>query len=248
MNTLLLLSNGGNGADNFVVEGAGVVARIPFGHFGIEYLYLTESVMVQWLVIILLGTLFFVLGRNLKVNPTNRRQVIAETIVTTFDNMVNDSMGLKYFRYQPYIAALFFFSMGLSFTAFLGLFPPTADISVIGGWGIMTFVLVQFTRFKTGGLLRGLRSYVVPTPLNIVSEVANPLSLTFRHYGNILAGLIIGGLIFWALRQAIVLPLIIPMIPALYFDMFLGLLQAFVFTTLSMVYISGADCSPDADA
>jgi F-type H+-transporting ATPase subunit a len=82
------------------------------------------------------------------------------------------------------------------------------------------------------------------TPSNLISEISNPVSQSFRHYGNILAGVIIGGLIFWALQIAIVIPLAIPVPFTLYFDLFLGLLQAFVFTTLTMVYVSMAECEP----
>ncbi|MCL1831341.1 MAG: F0F1 ATP synthase subunit A [Oscillospiraceae bacterium] len=232
----------------FSVEGPIVVA--DFGKFMGIPIRLTESITVQWLIILIFGVLFFVLGRNLEVKPTTRRQVIAEMIVGTLNGMVNDTMGPKYFRYQPYIGALLMFSLGLSISVYLGMLPPTADISVIATWGVLTFMLTNYNRFKSGGLLRGAKSFAKPIfllPSNLISEISNPMSQTFRHYGNILAGLIIGGLIFWALQMAIKIPILIPVPLSLYFDLFQGFLQAYVFATLTMVYISMADTSPEAE-
>jgi F-type H+-transporting ATPase subunit a len=249
MNYLQLLAEAPeSGGGGFRVDGPIVVA--DFGEvFGIP-LRLTESITVQWVVVLLFGLMFFVLGRNLKVKPDSKRQVIAEALVGMLNGMVNDTMGVKYFRYQPYIGALLMFSIGMSFTVYLGLLPPTADISVIATWGILTFMLTNYNRFRSGGLVRGAKSFTKPiffmTPSNFISEVSNPLSQTFRHYGNILAGLIIGGLIFWALELAIKVPLALPVPLSLYFDLFQGFLQAYVFATLTMVYISMADSSPEA--
>jgi F-type H+-transporting ATPase subunit a len=210
------------------------------------YLHLTSSIAVQWIVMVILGVLFFALGRNLKVKPETKRQAAAEWIVGMFDGMVRGSMGAKYKNYGPYIGTLFMFSMALSYTVFLGFSPPTADISVIGAWGILTFTFVQINRFKTGGLVRGVTSYMKPTPLTIISEFSNPISQCFRHYGNILAGVVIGGLIFWALQVFIRIPLLVPAIAGLYFDLFMGGLQAFVFASLTMVYIAMAEIDPPA--
>jgi F-type H+-transporting ATPase subunit a len=227
-------------------DGPLIVAE--FDLFGTTW-QLTESVTVQWVIMLFLGVFFFVLGRNLKVRPDGKRQALAEMIVGLFSGMVRDNMGAKYHRYTPYIGALFCYSMFLSFSTLLGLRPPTADISVIGAWGILTFLLTWFNRFKTGGLVKGVTSLAKPIPvmlpLNLISEVSNPVSQSFRHYGNILAGVIIGGLLYWALSPV---PVLIPAAMSVYFDIALGALQAFVFATLTMVYISMADAGPDAEA
>ncbi|MCL1903150.1 MAG: F0F1 ATP synthase subunit A [Oscillospiraceae bacterium] len=204
---------------------------------------ITQSVTVQWLVVIALIILFAVLGRNLKVTPESKKQAAAEWIVTLFSGMVNDSMGAKYRRYTPYIGALFCYSICMNLTGLLGLHTPTSDISVIGAWGIITFVLVQRNRFKTGGLFKGLKSYADPVivmlPMNLIGEVAAPVSQSFRHYGNILAGGIIMSLVYWALGNfAVALPAVL----SLYFDLFGAVIQAFIFTMLTMVYISMAEC------
>ena len=231
---------------NITFDGPLIVAE--FEMFGRTFL-LTESVTVQWVAVLILGVLFFVLGRNLKVRPEGKRQMLAEMIVSLFQGMVRDNMGAKYHRYTPYIGALFCYSATLSLMTLVGLRPPTADISVIGAWGIITFMLTQYNRFKTGKLFGGLKGLAKPIPvmlpLNLISEVSNPVSQSFRHYGNILAGVIIGGLLYWALLP---LPLILPAALSLYFDIALGVLQAFVFATLTMVYVAMADSGEEESA
>ena len=130
-----------------------------------------------------------------------------------------------------------------------GLRNPTSDVLVTGAWAIITFVLVMYTKFKTGGVKGFFKGFVEPLPFmlpfNIIGEIANPISQTLRHFANILAGSVIGGLIYFALGQianglgAIGLPAIL----SLYFDCFSAFIQAYIFCTLTMAYVSGADCS-----
>ena len=210
--------------------------------FGMKLAF-SESIVVEWIVILILGIVFFILGRNLKVRPTSKRQVIAEMMVSTFSGMVNDSMGIRYKKYTPYISALFCFSMLSSLMGLFGLRSPTADVSVVGAWGIITFILVQRNKFQTGGVKGFFKGFVEPMPFmlpfNLIGEVANPLSQTLRHFGNILTGMVIGGLIYFALGSfAIVLPAIL----SLYFDLFSSLIQAYIFVTLTMSYVAMAEC------
>lgn len=224
----------------FTVNGA--LKSAEFELFGVT-LALSEVVVVQWLVMLILGVLFFVLGRNLKVRPTSRRQMIAEMIVGTFTGMVNDSMGAKYKKYTPYISALFCFSLVSSLMGLLGLRAPTSDISVVGAWALITFVLVQRNKGKTGGVKGYFKSFVEPMPFmlpfNIIGEIANPMSQALRHFGNIVSGMVIGGLIYFALGNfAIGLPAVL----SLYFDLFSSVVQAYIFVTLTMSYVAMAEC------
>lgn len=221
---------------------SGPMQVFEYNLFGLE-LKFSESIVVEWIVMLILGIVFFILGRNLKVRPTSKRQVIAEMMVSTFSGMVNDSMGIRYKKYTPYISALFCFSMLSSLMGLLGLRSPTADVSVVGAWGIITFILVQRNKFKTGGVKGFFKAFVDPMPFmlpfNIIGEVANPLSQTLRHFGNILTGMVIGGLIYYALGTfAIGLPAIL----SLYFDLFSSLIQAYIFVTLTMSYVAMAEC------
>ena len=163
----LLAEDGG-----FTVNGA--LESAKFNIFGLE-VSLSETVVVQWIVILILGTLFFILGRNLKVRPESRRQMIAEYIVSLFSGMVNDSMGVSYKKYTPYISALFCFSLCSSLMGLLGLRSPTSDLSVVGAWGLITFVLVQRNKFKTGGIKGFFKGFIEPMPLML------PFNLSRKH-------------------------------------------------------------------
>ncbi|MCL2107873.1 MAG: F0F1 ATP synthase subunit A [Oscillospiraceae bacterium] len=214
-----------------------------FELFGITF-NLTSSVVTQWIVMVFLGILFFVLGRNLKVKPTGKRQMIAEAIVTFFRDMVIDGMGEKYVAYTPYIATVLISSLSFSLSGLFGYRPPTADIMVLGSWGIITFILTQRNKFKTGGVKGFFKSFIDPTPvmlpMNLVGELTNPLSQVFRHFGNILGGMLIMGIVYWALGSFAV---VVPAVLSLYFDLFSATIQAYIFAMLTMVYVSSADCS-----
>lgn len=235
----MLLSNAADQLDE-VAEGGGLTISGPmivaeFELFGIPFV-ITESITVQWLVMLFLGILFFVLGRNLKIIPEGKRQAAAEMLVGTFVNLIKSNMGEKYYRLTPYIATLFMFSALNSLSCFLGFRSPTADVSVILAWGLITFFLVQYNRYKTGGFLRGFLNFI--NPLNIISEFSNPMSQSFRHFGNIMAGFIISSIIYWALGS---FAIIVPAVASLYFDLFSSVMHAFIFITLTMVYITNAD-------
>ncbi len=119
--------------------------------------------------------------------------------------------------------------------------PPTADFAVTFALALITFAMVQGYSVRTHGVLKWLKRLTEPlwpmTPLNIIGELANPISLSFRLFGNILGGTIIMGLYYnlpwWTLVG-------IPVALHAYFDIFAGLLQAFIFVMLSMTFVSGA--------
>ncbi len=230
---------------SFSVNGPLQSASFDLGGFTVK---LSETVVVQWIVMVILGVLFFILGRNLKVRPESKRQVIAEFIVSTFSGMVNDSMGVSYKKYTPYISALFCFSLCSSLMGLLGLRSPTSDLSVVGAWALITFVLVQRNKFKTGGVKGFFKGFIDPMPFmlpfNIIGEIANPVSQALRHFANILSGVVIGGLIYFAFGQfaAGVFTIGIPAILSLYFDLFSSVVQAYIFTTLTMSYVAMAEC------
>ena len=224
----------------FTVNGA--LKSAEFELFGTTFT-LSEVVVVQWLVVVILGVLFFILGRDLKVRPTTKRQMAAEMIVGLFSGMVNDSMGVTYKKYTPYISALFCFSLTSSLMGLLGLRAPTSDISVVGAWALITFVLVQRNKLKTGGVKGYFKSFIEPMPFmlpfNIIGEIANPMSQALRHFGNIVSGMVIGGLIYFALGNfAIGLPAVL----SLYFDLFSSVVQDYIFVTLTMSYVAMAEC------
>lgn len=229
-----------------VFEVNGPMLAAEFNLFGFT-VKLSETVVVQWLVILILGLLFFFLGRNLKVKPETKRQAAAEWIVGMFSGMVKDTMGNGYKKYAPYIGSLFCFSMTSSLMGLLGLRTPTSDISVVGAWALITFVLVQRNRFRTGGVKGYLKSFIEPIPVmlpsNLLGEITNPLSQGLRHFVNMVSGMVIGGLIYFALGGFAygLCSIGLPAVLSLYFDLFSAVIQAYVFTMLTMSYVAMAE-------
>lgn len=205
--------------------------------------WLTESVIVQWLVILILLVVVLVLTHNMKVVPETKRQAAAEMLVEFVRDTVHGTMGTKYNAYTPYIMTLLCYIMINNLMGLLGLRNPTADVSVTGTLAIITFCLVQYNRAKTGKFKGYFKSFVEPLPFmlpfNIIGEFANPLALALRLFGNMVAGTVIGGLIYFALGNFAVL---VPAVASLYFDIFSAVMQAYIFIMLSMSYISSAEC------
>lgn len=229
----------------FTVDGP--LKSIVFELFGKEWV-IAETVVTQWIVMIILAVLFIILGSNLKLKPESKRQVVAEWIVGFFTGYVETSMGLKYKRtYGPYIGALFCFIILSCLMGLFGLKNPTSDVSVTASWGCITFILVLWTKLKTGGFKGYLHSFIEPMPFmlpfNIIGDFANPVAQSLRLFGNNVSGMVIGGLIYFALGSfAIALPAVL----SLYFDLFSAVIQSYIFVTLTMSYVAMADMSDDA--
>lgn len=242
-------------SDGIEVSGALIYFTIPMPF---QDLPITESQVNTWLV--MLSILFLVkwLTHGLTVRGGSTRQTVAEMIVETTDKLVDENMGAKYFAgFAPFVAAVMALSAFSSLVTLIGLYPPTSDFNVIAGWAVIVFVLITYYKCKCG-FVHYVKSFGDPVPLlaplNVISEVATPLSMTFRHYGNVLSGVIIEMMIGSALGSlsSIILgwlpgvlgkfPLLeigIPAILSVYFDIFSGCLQAFIFAMLTMLYVSG---------
>ena len=165
-------------------------------------------------------------------------------------------MGDYFMGFTPFIIAILALSALSSLLTLFGLYPPTSDINIVGGWAILVFILITYYKMKCGPIhyVKSLSDPILLTPLNVISEVATPISMAFRHYGNVLSGSVIGVLIATALGglSSMVLgwlpgfladiPLFqigIPAVLSIYFDVFSGCLQAFIFAMLTMMYIGG---------
>lgn len=247
------------------VAGAKIFFSIPIPHLGC--ITITETEVNTWIVMALITALCIFLTRGLKVRPTGKRQIIAEYIVSTVNNFVKGNMGEKFTGFAPFIAALFSLSAFSSLSSLVGMYPPTSDLSTLLGWALLVFGLITFYKFKANGPIGYLKSYTEPvpvfTPFNIISEIATPISMAFRHFGNIASGGIITSLIYAALavlskfvlgwiplvlnntvgRFLAEIPIFqvgIPAIFSVYFDLFSGVLQAYIFCMLTMMYISSA--------
>ncbi len=166
-------------------------------------------------------------------------QNIAELIVTMVDNMVHGIMGVNAKRFRNYICVIMMFILLCNISGLFGLRPPTADYGVTLPLGLITFFLIHINGTKKNGISH-YTALFKPTPIlfpiNLIGEIATPLSLSLRLFGNILSGTVMMGLIYGLLSPPITTG--IPSVLHIYFDIFSGCIQAYVFCMLTMVYIS----------
>ncbi|MBO7195857.1 MAG: F0F1 ATP synthase subunit A [Clostridia bacterium] len=225
---------------------------------------ITQTTFTLFTVTIILGILAIVLTRKITKRP-GKLQVMLEKVVTMLYNMVEGTMGKHNLKFAPYIGALFASSVFGSIIGMTGIFrSSTADLSVTLAWALVTTGLVWANNIKNFGLKAWLKGFTEPifimTPMNLVSEVASPLALAFRHFGNVAGGSVLTTLIYSALAllSSVILGWIpgvigqipffqagIPAILSIYFDLFSGFVQALVFSLLTMVYIAGASPAPE---
>lgn len=241
---------------NLEVTGAKVLFNIPvFGGIPI-----TETVVNTWIVMALIVGLCLFLTHGMRVHARTKRQVVAEYLVGMVRNMVKNNMGERFMHYVPFIGALFSLAMLSSLISMVGMFSPTGDLSTCVGWAVLVFVVITYYKIRTqhiGGYLKGFTQPVfIMTPLNMISEVATPISMAFRLFGNIASGSVVTlllygglaalssgilGLIPGAVGEVLsmipIFQLGIPAILSIYFDLFTSVLQAFIFCMLTMMYI-----------
>lgn len=241
-------------SDSIEITGAQIYRTIPMP---VQDLVITESQINSWLVMVAILGLCLFLTHGLSTRKAGVRQHVAEWIVETVDRLVQDSMGTYFMGFAPFVIAILSLSAFSSLVTLFGLYAPTSDLNVVAGWAVLVFVLITYYKFKCGPL-QYLKSFAEPVPflapLNIISEVATPVSMAFRHYGNVLSGSVISVLVAYALQalsnlvlgwlpgvlgEFPFLQIGLPAVLSVYFDVFSGCLQAFIFAMLTMLYVSG---------
>ena len=180
------------------VDGAYKYFTIPiFG--GID---ITQTTVSSLIVTILLCTAFIYLGKNLKKRPDGK-QVLVEKGVLILHNMVVETMGEHNAHWLPFIGTLFLSSICGSLIGLTGfLRSSTADLSCTLTWSVMVSVIIWYNNIKNNGFIGWLKGFtepiVVMTPMNIISEIAQPVSMAFRHFGNVAGGGVITSIIYTA--------------------------------------------------
>lgn len=228
---------------------------------------ITQTTVSSFVITLSLIIASILLGKGLKKRPTGK-QVLVEKLVSMVYKMVGETMGEHNFRFAPYIGALFLSSFLGSIISMTGFFrSTTADLSTTATWAVMTTLLVWYSNIKNNGFFKWLKGFTEPvaviTPINIISEIANPISMAFRHFGNIAGGSVLTALVYQALAalSSFVLGWIpnkviasipifqvgIPAVLSIYFDLFSGFIQALVFCMLTMVYVGAANPPPEND-
>ena len=217
--------------------------------FGIGDFFITETVIYFWIIAAIMITFALIATRKLSQKPKGI-QLVAEYIVEFVYNFTEGAMGKRNSNFSPYIGTLFIFLILANSLGLWGLRPVTADVNTTFALAIITFTLVHFNSIKSKGIVGYVRHLSAPypfmLPINLVGELAFPISLSFRLFGNIAGGMIIMALIFTGLESvseslSLSIPFLQFMIPLpanLFFDIFEPILQGFVFTMLTMVFIS----------
>ena len=205
---------------------------------GMKLVFNVETIVMTWIVMGALIFFGFMATRKMHFLP-NPFQVVAEFLVGAFYNLTKDAldedMAKKYF---PLICGLFMF---LLLSNWLGIIPklsePTKDLNTPLGFGVMGFFIAHHAGIKVKGIKGYLNEYFQPiffmAPLNVIGELAKVVSISFRLYGNIL-----GGSIIILIVSHLVYGLVLPPVLICFFGLFVGSIQAFVFTMLTVVYIS----------
>ena len=237
------------------ISGAQIYFTIPMP---IQALPITAAQINSWAVMLSILGICLYLTHGIKVVPDSKRQLAAEWIVETVTRLVTDNMGKKFLGFAPFVAGILALSTLSSLSSLLGLFPPTSDMNVVVGWAILVFILITHYKLQ-GGLWNYIKGFFSPipffAPLNVIGEFATPISMAFRHYGNVMSGMVISVLIAFALRnlsamvlgwlpgflgQIPFLQIGLPAVLSLYFDIFSGCMQAFIFAMLTMMNIATA--------
>lgn len=225
-----------------LVEELGVKPIFQIGPFTI-----TESVFNTWILMLLILLICVILTRNLKVMNPGRRQLVAESIVTWIQNTAKNMLGKKAVGYTSYICTVMIFIAFSNLSAILEtkvnadytfMKPPTKDLNITIALALMSIVLVEAAGIIDKGFGGWLKSFTKPiaiiTPINVLEIVIKPLSLCMRLFGNIF-----GGFIIMELLKCLV-PFAVPVPFSFYFDLFDGLIQAYVFVFLTAIYIQEA--------
>ncbi|MDO4519123.1 MAG: F0F1 ATP synthase subunit A [Eubacteriales bacterium] len=245
------------------ISGAKVFFTVPidFPFFG--RIQISETIVYSWLVMLIITGLCIWLTHDLKEENISKRQALAEMLVEMANNFVTGNMGERFRHLIPFVAALFTTSLVSNMISLVGLRSPTADLSTEAAWATIVFIMITAQKIKTNGVGGYLKDFTTPipimTPFNILSELATPVSMACRHFGNILSGVVINGLLYTALALASsalfgLIPGVVgdvlakipfldvglPAVLSVYFDWFTGVMQAFIFCMLTVMYIANA--------
>ena len=225
-------------------------AEVDFMIHGVfSYEIFGQTVWITTTHICLLIILLALIGLAFVVNRVMKRaeevptgvQNVAELIVELLDNMVKSGMGKSAYKFMNYIGTVFIFILVCNLSSLVGLRPPTADFGVTLPLGILTFVLIHYNKFKhqkVSGVIKGLCDpWPIWAPINIIGDLAVPISLSLRLFANVLSGTVMLALVY-ALLSVIAIGW--PAVLHVYFDIFSGAIQTYVFCMLTMTYISDA--------
>lgn len=210
-------------------------------------IYIHDTVVNSWIIVLLLTIFAIVVNRKLKNASIDEKPTgilhVAEIIVEVLEGLVKSVMGPTRMSFTPYMGTIAIYLICANLFGLLGFTPPTSDYNVTLALAIMTFVMMHFNGIKSNGIMGYLKGFFEPMPflfpINILGEIATPISLSFRLFGNILSGTIIMALIYSGLNSVsmFITPFAAPVFHA-YFDLFSGLIQTLIFVMLTMLNVA----------
>lgn len=207
-------------------------------HIGKVNIPIAESTVVTWIIMAVILVVSLCLTANLKVKDISRRQIIAETIVVKLESFVKGMIGEEGKQYIPYLCTVLLYIGMANLIGMFGFKPPTKDLNVTAALSVMSIILIQYAGIHKKGGKGWLKSFAQPmaivTPINILELFIKPLSLCMRLFGNVLGAFVIMELL------KILIPVAIPVPFSFYFDVFDGLIQAYVFVFLTSLFIREA--------
>ena len=187
---------------NLNVSGAFIYFTIPI----LGGIPITQTTISSLIVTLILAITCIRLGRGLKTHPSGV-QVLVEKGVGMLYGMVEDNMGAHNLHWAPFIGTIFLSSICGTFIGLTGfLRSTTADLSCVLVWAVMVSVIIWYNNIRNNGLIGWLKGFAEPiavmTPMNIVGEIAQPVSMAFRHFGNVAGGGVITSILYLALSMA----------------------------------------------
>ena len=226
------------GADiDFMIHGV-----FSYELFG-QTVWITTTHVCVAIVMLVLVVFSIIAGNTMKKAEEVPKgfQNVVELIVEMLDNMVGSTMGKNAPGFLNYIGTIFIFILISNISGLFGLRPPTADYGVTLPLGLLTFTLIHFNKFKyqkVSGVIKGLCDpWPIWAPINMIGDVAVPISLSLRLFANVLSGTVMMALVYGLLSK---IAIVWPAALHVYFDLFSGAIQTYVFCMLTMTYISDA--------
>ena len=222
---------------DFMIHGV-----FSYNLFGQE-LWITTTHICTLIVLLVIVTFCIAANRVMKraSGVPGGFQNIVELVVEKLDGMVESVMGKNASRFANYIGTIFIFILLSNISGLFGLRPPTADYGVTFPLGVMTFAIIHFNKFKhqkVSGVIKGLcNPWVFWAPINIIGDLAVPISLSLRLFANVLSGTVMMALVYALLSK---IAIIWPAALHVYFDLFSGAIQTYVFCMLTMTYVNDA--------
>jgi len=199
---------------------------------------ITRAVVVSWALMVLLAALAAVAGRRLSVDRPGRLQTLMELFIVTLRDEMRATMRVEPRPWLPLIGTLFVFILSANLSGLVpGVEPPTGTLETDLALALVVFVTVIVSGMRHHGVWGYLKTYVQPTPLmlplNLLEQATRTVSMTVRLFGNIMSGMFISAVVLGLAG------LLVP-IPFMALDLLTGVIQAYIFTVLSMVFIAAA--------